>query len=182
MKLNRRESLVAGLATATALMGVRPAQAAAASADPSLEFAFEVVASLEAPLQLGNTGIGERRIIGVTGGTVTGPMLNGIVLPGGADWQVVRADGVSDISARYTLQADDGALIYVDAPGIREADPAVIARINAGEIVDPSEYYFRTAPRLETSSEKYAWMNRRLFICKGVRLPDGVEIRYYVVT
>lgn len=182
MKLNRRESLLAGLATVTAMAGASSVNAAAASDDPTLEFAFEVVASLEAPLQLGNTGVGERRIIGVTGGTVTGPMLNGIVLPGGADWQVVRPDGVSDISARYTLQADDGALIYVDAPGIREATPAVIARINAGEIVDPSEYYFRTAPRLETSSEKYAWMNRRLFICKGVRLPDGVEIRYYVVT
>lgn len=182
MKFNRRESLVAGMATLTAVAASGPARSASATDDPTLEFAFEVVASLEVPQQLGNTGIGERRIIGITGGTVKGPMLNGIVLPGGADWQIVRPDGVSDISARYTLQADDGALIYVDAPGIREASPAVIARINAGEIVDPSEYYFRTAPRLETASPTYAWMNRRLFICKGIRLPDGVEIRYYVVT
>jgi hypothetical protein len=171
------------LATVTAALGARRASAAAAASDdPTLEFAFEVVASLDAPLQLGNTGMGVRRIIGVTGGTVTGPKLNGVVLPGGADWQIVRADGVTEISARYTLQADDGALIYVENPGIREATPEVIARINAGEIVDPSEYYFRTTPRLETSAEKYAWMNRRLFVCKGVRLPDGVEIRYYVVT
>ncbi len=182
MKLTRRQSIVAGLATVTAAMGAGRTRAAETSADPTLEFAFEVVASLEAPLQLGNTGMGVRRIIGVTGGTVTGPKLNGIVLPGGADWQIVRADGVTEISARYTLQADDGALIYVENPGIREATPEVIARINAGEIVDPSEYYFRTTPRLETSSEKYAWMNRRLFVCKGVRLPDGVEIRYFVVT
>jgi len=154
----------------------------AGSKDPSLEFVFEVVASLEAPLILGNTGTGERRIIGITGGTVTGPKLQGVVVPGGADWQLVRPDGISDIHARYTLQADDGALIYIDAPGIREASPAVIARINAGEIVDPAEYYFRTVPRIETSSEKYAWMNRRLFVCKGVRLPRGVEIRYYLIT
>ena len=150
--------------------------------DPMLEFVFEVTASLEAPLIFGNTGVGERRIIGITGGTVTGPKLNGVVLRGGADWQLVRSDGMSDIHARYTLQADDGALIYIDAPGMREASPAVIARINAGEIVDPSEYYFRTVPRIETSSEKYAWMNRRLFVCKGVRLPSGVEIRYYMIT
>ncbi len=182
MKISRRESLVAGMAAVTAVMGPTSTRAATASEDPRLEFAFELVASLDAPMQLGDTGIGQRRIIGVTGGTVKGPMLNGVVLPGGADWQVVRADGVTEISARYTLQADDGALIYVDAPGIREATPAVIARINAGEIVDPSEYYFRTTPRLETSAEKYAWMNRRLFVCKGVRLPDGVEIRYFVVT
>jgi uncharacterized protein DUF3237 len=181
MKISRRESLVAGMAAAAA-MGSGGARAAASSDDPTLDFAFELVASLDAPLQLGDTGIGQRRIIGVTGGTIKGPMLNGVVLPGGADWQIVRADGVTEISARYTLQSDDGALIYVDAPGIREATPAVIARINAGEIVDPSEYYFRTTPRLETSSEKYAWMNRRLFVCKGVRLPDGVEIRYYVIT
>jgi len=147
-----------------------------------LEFVFEVMASLESPQIFGNTGIGERRIIGITGGTVTGPKLNGVVLRGGADWQLVRSDGMSDIHARYTLQADDGALIYIDAPGIREASPAVIARINAGEIVDPSEYYFRTVPRIETASEKYAWMNRRLFVCKGVRLPMGVEIRYYMIT
>ena len=155
---------------------------ATASDDPTLEFVFEVMASLESPQIFGNTGIGERRIISITGGTVTGPKLNGVVLRGGADWQLVRSDGMSDIHARYTLQADDGALIYIDAPGIREASPAVIARINAGEIVDPSEYYFRTVPRIETASEKYAWMNRRLFVCKGVRLPMGVEIRYYMIT
>jgi hypothetical protein len=155
---------------------------AADSNDPHLEFVFEVVATLEAPIIFGQTGIGERRIIGITGGTVQGPALNGIVLPGGADWQLVREDGVSEIHARYSIKADDGALIYIDAPGIREASPAVIQRINAGEIVAPSEYYFRTTPRLETASEKYAWMGRRLFVCKGIRHPNGVEIRYYLIT
>ncbi|MEJ2109991.1 MAG: DUF3237 domain-containing protein [Acidobacteriota bacterium] len=155
---------------------------AAASEDPRLEFVFEVIATLEKPIIFGQTGTGERRIIGVTGGTVKGPALNGTVLPGGADWQIVRDDGVSEIHARYSIQADDGALIYIDAPGIREAAPEVIERINAGEIVDPSEYYFRTTPRLETSSPKYAWMGRKLFVCKGIRHPNGVVIRYYRVT
>lgn len=181
MKITRRDAVKAGLAAGVSAAASDNA-AAAESKDPTLEFVFEVVATLDPPLIFGQTGVGERRIIGVKGGTVKGPKLNGKVLPGGADWQVVRDDGVSDISARYTIQADDGALIYVDAPGIREAAPAVIKRINSGEIVDPSEYYFRTTPRLETSAEKYAWMNRRLFVCKGVRLPDGVEIRYYLVT
>lgn len=150
--------------------------------DPHLEFVFEVTATLEKPLIFGHTGAGERRIIGITGGIVRGPALSGVVLPGGADWQIVRDDGVSEISARYTLKSDDGALIYVEAPGIREASPEVIRRINSGEFVDPAEYYFRTTPRLETASEKYAWMGRRLFVCKGIRHPDGVEIRYYMVT
>jgi len=158
------------------------ASRASGPGDPRLEFVFEVTATLEKPLVFGHTGFGERRIIGITGGIVRGPALNGVVLPGGADWQIVRDDGVSEISARYTLKSDDGALIYVEAPGIREASPAVIRSINSGEIVDPSEYYFRTTPRLETASEKYAWMGRRLFVCKGIRHPDGVQIRYYRIT
>ena len=155
---------------------------ASESSDPRLEFVFEVVATLEAPVIFGQTGSGERRIIGITGGTVKGPALNGIVLPGGADWQIIRKDGVSEIHARYSIKADDGALIYIDAPGIREASPSVIERINAGEIVDPSEYYFRTTPRLETAYEQYAWMGRRLFVCQGIRRPNDVTIRYFVIT
>jgi hypothetical protein len=179
--MSRRKALSASIATGIAALASGTASAAE-SKDPGLEFVFEVVATLEKPLIFGRTGIGERRIIGITGGTVRGPRLNGIVLPGGADWQIVRDDGVSEINARYSIKADDGALIYIEAPGIREAAPAVIQRINAGEIVDPSEYYFRTTPRLETASEKYAWMGRRLFVCKGIRHPDGVEIRYYMIT
>jgi hypothetical protein len=181
MKNTRRKAVLTGNAGG-AESGTPEIARAAESGDPHLKFAFEVFAALEKPLSLGQTGIGERRIINITGGTVKGPVLNGVLLPGGADWQIVRSDGVCEIHARYTLKSDDGALIYIDAPGIREASPEVIKRINAGETVDPSEYYFRTTPRLETESKKYAWMNRRLFVCKGIRLPAGVEIRYYVVT
>ncbi|MEJ2109739.1 MAG: DUF3237 domain-containing protein [Acidobacteriota bacterium] len=181
MIMTRRKVISASLVTSVAALA-STGRSAEEPKDPGLEFVFEVIATLERPLILGQTGIGERRIIGITGGTVKGPKLNGIVLPGGADWQIVREDGVSEIHARYCLKADDGALIYIEAPGIREASPAVIRRINAGEIVDPSEYYFRTTPRLETSSEKYSWMGRRLFVCKGIRHPDGVEIRYYMIT
>ena len=181
MIMSRRKAVSAGLMTGVAALTSNRSEAAEPK-DPGLEFVFEVVATLEKPLIFGQTGIGERRIIGITGGTVKGPKLNGIVLPGGADWQIVREDGVSEINARYSIKSDDGALIYIEAPGIREASPAVIKRINSGEIVDPSEYYFRTTPRLETSSEKYAWMGRRLFVCKGIRHPDGVEIRYYMIT
>jgi hypothetical protein len=182
MNINRRITLLAGLMGTTLALSARSTQAANAEADPTLEFVFELDATLEPPQQIGNIGIGERRIINITGGTVRGPRLNGIVLPGGADWQVIRPDGITEIHARYTLQANDGALIYIDAPGIREATPAVIARISAGELVDPSEYYFRTVPRIETGAEQYDWMNRRLFVCKGIRLPDGVNIRYYQIT
>ena len=174
-----------GLTTGAVAAGAVTAKGSARAAAPpeiALEFVFEASVTLDPPQILGRTGIGVRRIIPITGGTVKGPALNGVVLPGGADWPVVRDDGMTDIDARYTLKADDGALIYVSNPGIREAKPEVIARINAGEIVDPSQYYFRTTPRIETSAEKYAWMNRRLFVCWAARLPDRVQIRYYKIT
>lgn len=154
----------------------------AALPDLQLEYVFDISVTLDPPVTVGRTGVGVRRIIPITGGTVRGPALNGVVMPGGADWQVIRDDGVTDIDARYTIRADDGALIYISNPGIREATPEVIARLTAGEIVPPSQYYFRTTPRCETSSEKYRWMTRRLFVCRGVRNPNSVDIRYYRIT
>lgn len=152
------------------------------TAEIGLKFLFDATVTLAEPLVIGATGVGVRRIIPIVGGTVAGPALNGVVLAGGADWQVVRADGMTEIDARYTLKSDDSALIYISNPGIREAPPEVVARLNAGETVDPDLYYFRTAPRIETSDPRYAWMGRRLFVCRGVRLPDSVQLRFYMIT
>ena len=76
---------------------------------------------------LGATPYGERRIINILGGTVEGPKLNGTVLPGGADWQIVRADGVVHLQARYTIETSAGGRILVDAEGYRHGPPDVMA-------------------------------------------------------
>ena len=101
--------------------------------------------------KLGNTPYGERRIIDILGGTVEGPKLNGKVLPGGADWQIVRADGVVHLTARYTVETDTGGLILVDAEGYRHGPAEVMDRLARDETVDPSLYYFRTFMRFETA-------------------------------
>src|SRR5690349_22324737 len=75
--------------------------------------------TLAAPQELGDTPAGRRRIIPITGGRFEGERLRGRVLPGGADWQIVRPDGVADLDARYTLETSDGALIYVRNHGYR---------------------------------------------------------------
>ena len=75
---------------------------------------FTIHAELEAMMNLGRTPYGERRVIGILGGTVRGPKLNGRILPGGADWQIVRGDGAADIQARYTIETEAGARILVD--------------------------------------------------------------------
>src|SRR5689334_6209173 len=94
---------------------------------------FTIEAELAPILNLGRTPVGERRIIDIRGGSVRGPKLNGRVLPGGADWQVIRADGAADISARYTIETDQGACILVSSDGLRHGPPDVIARLARGE-------------------------------------------------
>src|SRR5215210_133884 len=124
---------------------------------PELAFAFEAHVAIGPPLEVGPTVHGHRRIIPITGGHIAGPGISGRVVPGGADWQVQRADGITEIHARYTLETDDGALISVVNRGIRHAPAEVQARLNAGEAVDPSRVYFRTVPTFETAAPAYAW-------------------------
>jgi hypothetical protein len=148
---------------------------------PALEFAFEVRAQVADPTVVGELPAGTRRIIDITGGTFEGPQLKGTLLPGGADWQIIRADGFTEVDARYTLRTDTGHLIYVSNIGIRHAPPDVLRRLNAGEAVDPSLVYFRTVPRFETAAPELAWLMRSIFIATGERYPNGVMIRYWRV-
>ena len=131
--------------------------------------------------KLGNTPYGERRIINILGGTVEGPKLRGKILPGGADWQIVRADGVVHLQARYTLEADSGAKILVDAEGYRHGPAEVMDRLARDETVDPALYYFRTFMRFETADPASAWLNRILALGKGARANQAVRIEVFEV-
>ena len=122
---------------------------------------------------LGKTPLGDRRVAVVDGGSFEGPKLKGSVLKGGSDWIIVRPDGALQLDVRLTLKTDDGHLIGMTYRGFRHGPAAVIDRLNRGEKVDASEYYFRTAPVFETSSEKYGWLNRIIAVATGRRLPDG---------
>ncbi len=122
---------------------------------------------------IGQTPNGNRRIGLVAGGTFEGPRMKGTILPGGADWIIVRPDGSTTLDVRIVLQTDDGATIGLTYRGMRHGPEAVMARVNAGELVDPSEYYFRTAVFFETAAEKYDWLNRIIAIGTGHRPPEG---------
>ena len=136
---------------------------------------------LAAPQELGDTPQGRRRIIGITGGRFKGARLSGRVLPGGADWQVIRSDGVAHLDARYTLETDDGALIYVRNEGYRHGPAEVIRKLAEGIPVDPSLYYMRTSPWFETGDARYAWMNRMLCVATGQRRAASVILEVYEV-
>lgn len=149
---------------------------------PSLRFLYASRIEAAPPILVGPTHHGERRIINIKGGAFAGPRLSGKVLPGGADWQIIRADGVAELEARYTLETDDGALIYVFNRGIRWGPKEVMDRLAKGERVDPGGYYFRTAPIYETSAPKYEWLNRLVAVATGERHTDEVIITVYEVT
>jgi hypothetical protein len=136
---------------------------------------------LEAPREIGRTPLGHRRIIGIAGGTFSGPRLSGEVLPGGADWQVIRGDGVADLDARYTLRTDDGALVYVRNRGYRHGPEEVMRKLAAGEAVDPALYYMRTTPWFETGDARYAWLNRIVCVGTGARRAASVELEFFEV-
>ena len=142
---------------------------------------FTLTSPLGGIQMLGNTPYGERRIINILGGTVEGPRLNGKVLPGGADWQIVRADGVVHLHARYTIETDAGGRILVDADGYRHGPPEVMERLARDETVDPALYYFRTMMRFETSDPASSWLNRILAIGRGARANRQVTIEVHEV-
>ena len=147
----------------------------------NLQPLFKAEISLAAAQELGATPQGRRRIIGITGGRFAGERLSGRVVPGGADWQVVRADGVADLDARYTLETSDGALIYVRNRGYRHGPAEVLKKLSAGEEVDPSLYYMRTTPLFETGDARYAWLNRIVCIATGARRAAAVELDVFEV-
>jgi len=143
---------------------------------------FRVEATLGEPLELGDIARGKRRIVPLTGGTFTGPELNGTLLPGSsADWQIVLPDGTAFGDIRYTLQTDNGDLLYVQSRGVRHGSVDVLARLARGEDVDASEYTFRTSTQIETAAAGLEWLNKGVFISVGGRRPGAVLYETYLV-
>jgi len=145
-----------------------------------LDFVFEARVEVGPALELGRAAVaGLRRVIPILGGVVSGPALSGEVLPGGADWQVTRDDGVAEVEARYTLRLTDGTLVAVTNRGYRHGPAAVIERLAASEDVDPALYYFRTAARFEVAPGPYDWLARHVIVGSGARRPAAVAIRFF---
>jgi Protein of unknown function (DUF3237) len=142
---------------------------------------FTIEAELESIVTLGKTPYGERRFVGISGGSVRGAKLNGRVLPGGADWQVVRSDGATDIRARYIIEADTGSRVTIDSKGLRHGPPEVLEKLARGDKVDPALYYFRTVMRFETADPTLSWLNLILALAHGQREPLSVRLDVYEV-
>lgn len=149
--------------------------------EPSLKKVAHVDVLVAAPIRIGETPHGLRRVVPILGGTICGEKLNGEILSAGADYQLIREDGYSFLDARYTAKLDNGHMLYIVNEGVRCGDPEVMAKITRGEPVDPELIYFRTAPRFETESPEHQWLTRNLFVCAGARDPDKVKMDFYLV-
>jgi hypothetical protein len=159
-----------------------PPMAAAPSAPPpTLEYVFSLRGMIDSPQEQGEIDGKRKRFIPVNSGIVYGPRLTGKGLGGGGDWQAIGSDGRTDVWARYQIQASDGTVIGVVNTGVRTATPEVTRKLTEGEDVDPSLYYFRTTPRFEVVAGPHDWLNRHVFIARGIRKPDHVVIDFYMV-
>ena len=134
---------------------------------------FVVHLPVNASWDLGSTPSGHRRTGMVGVGDFKGGRLSGVVVDGGNDWQCLRPDGALTLDVRLVLKADDGGLIAMTYQGIRYGTGDVLARIDAGESVDPASYYFRSLCRFETAAPQHDWLNRVLAVGVGTRLKDG---------
>ena len=151
---------------------------------PILDYAFTIGIELTGARWIKPTSIGMTRAAVYAGsGTIDGPMLRGKVIPmSGGDFPLVRADGVIDFDARYLLEAEDGAVIYLQNRGYRWAKSAEAAdKMNRNEAVGADEYYMRVSPKFDAPDGPHAWLNKHVFVGVAEKIPGANRIHYFVV-
>lgn len=147
---------------------------------PTLDHAFDLDVDIGKPIEIGETGSGHRRIVPITGGTVSGA-IDGEILPAGADFQLLRLDEPTDLVAKYAFETTSGSRVYVENRGIAVAPREINERVKEGRPVDTDEIYFRTVPSFETADEELAWLSETLFIGAASVQEATVRISVYAV-
>ncbi len=151
---------------------------------PQLEFAFTISINLSKPFWIKPAARGDMRAaIYAAEGVVDGPRLKGKVVPmSGGDFPLTRPNGVIDFDARYLLEADDGAIIYLENRGFRWARSDEIAeRMRLNQHVSFDEYYMRVTPRFDAPEGPHAWLSQHVFVGVAEKIPKANRIHYFVV-
>lgn len=151
---------------------------------PRFEHVFTISIELTKPYWIEPPARGETRAaIYAASGTVSGPCLNGKVIPmSGGDFPLSRPNGVIDFDARYLLEADDGAVIYLENRGYRWArDKSVAERMGRNEEAGFDEYYMRVTPKFDAPAGPHEWLSRHVFVGVAEKLPGANRIHYFVV-
>jgi Protein of unknown function (DUF3237) len=129
---------------------------------------------------LGKMEGGERRVVPITGGTASGK-LTGAIASIGEDWQWLKADGSTQLSAHYMLRTPENELIEIHSNGFRHGPPEVMQRLAKGETVDPELYYFRTTIGFTTNSKIWSRLNHVVAVGVGERKVASVVLRVFEV-
>jgi hypothetical protein len=151
---------------------------------PVFEHAFTIEIALAGLQWVRPTTMGATRgAVYAASGTIKGPRLNGKVIPmSGGDFPLVRPNGVIDFDARYLLQADDGAVIYMQSRGYRWGrTPEINEKLSRNEAVDPNDYYMRVAPKFDAPAGPHEWMGQHIFVGVAEKIPNANRIHYFVV-
>lgn len=180
-------ALVAAMAAAgrsgVAAQGATPRAATPGPpAEPQFEWLGTLSAELGETITVGEIPKGTRLIVPVTGGTFTGPNLTATLVPPSADWVLVRPDGVAELTWRVTLQAEDGAVLYVAAQGYLPHVMDILPRWGAGEAIPREEYYLVVTPYFETGAAQYDWLQQTVTVGIGSLVPGGVSYEVYAVS
>jgi hypothetical protein len=150
---------------------------------PKLEHAFTITQQLAGAHWVKPSAMGEVRAAVYNGeGVIAGPMLNGKLIPrSGGDYPLVRPNGVIDFDARYVMEADDGAIIYLQSRGFRWGSEEAMSRMARNEPVGFDEYYMRVSTKFDAPAGKYEWMTRHIFVGVAEKTPGGNAIHYFIV-
>lgn len=141
---------------------------------PGLVHVFTIEAEI-APPRAAGPGLGGTRLhIPILGGRVFGPRLSGRILPGGSDWALRRTDGLTEVSASYSIEAEDGTPIWVRNRGLRRSSAEALARLEAGEALSPAEFWFRAAPCFDVPDGPHQWLRETIFV--AAIAPQGRRI------
>ena len=116
---------------------------------------WTAVVDVDAPVDLGQSAMGRRYMVPILGGRFypgdAGHGLSGIVLPGGADRQLMRSDGVKELDAIYEMKTN--------------ADIALSIRNRV--IVDQTrtpERYAMSVLEVTAPDGPLGWLSRRLIV------------------
>ena len=142
---------------------------------------FSMKAVVEAPVDLGPTAVGTRRIFAARGGRFEGDRLSGVVRPGGGEWLLDAGDGFGQVDVRLLLETDDGVPFYMRYSGLMDFNATVAEKLAAGQSTDFGDNRFLTQVRFECGHADYAWLTRTIAVGEGRMHPDCVEYAIYEV-
>lgn len=118
-------------------------------------------------IEIKEDGSGYLRVIPIIGGWFEGK-INGTIVPGGADWNTQKSNGISHVFAKYVLRTEDGECIAIE---------------NEGKIdFRQNEQRIKTVPTFQADHEsRYAWLNTGVYVGElgGGKEEGQVEIVIY---